>query len=400
MAVELAIVGAGAAGSLAAIEAARRGAQVTLYDTNARVGRKLLITGNGRCNLSNHHAVADRYACADAHALTHSFDVFGVEATLALFSELGIPTYATADGWCYPRSDSAAAVAEILTARLDELGVQVRLQTKIADLRQQGRGWALALGGPEKWVAADRVIVACGGAAYPALGSRGELWPVLARLGHTMVPARPALAPLLADMHALQGLQGVRLDAAVTLLHRSVALASTRGNILFTQSGLSGPAVMDLAYLVHRYPVEALMLRLDFLDGQRPTLYALAEAHPSAPLQLALAGLVPLKLAHALPELTGLAPEAPAGALLTSGLAERIGRLQVRVTGTRGLKEAQLSSGGVPLDELEPVTMASRRAPGLYVCGEAVDVVGPCGGYNLQWAWTSGVLAGRAAAAK
>ena len=140
MAMALAIVGAGAAGTLAAIEAARRGARVTLYDTNARVGRKLLITGNGRCNLSNHRAAAERYACADPQALATALRAFGVEQTLALLGELGVPTYATADGWCYHRSDSAAAVADILAARLDELGVQVRLQTKVADLRARGAG--------------------------------------------------------------------------------------------------------------------------------------------------------------------------------------------------------------------------------------------------------------------
>ncbi len=398
MSIELAIVGAGAAGTLAAIEAASRGARVNLYDTNARVGRKLLITGNGRCNLSNHRAAAERYTCADPQALATALQAFGVDQTLALFGELGIPTYATADGWCYPRSDSAAAVADILAARLDELGVQVRLQTKVADLRPHGAGWALALGGPEKWVPADRVIVACGGAAYPALGSKGELWPVLERLGHSMAPARPALAPIVADVRHLQPLQGVRLDVTSSLWLGGAVLACTRGNIMFTQYGFSGPAAMDLAHLVPRHPAQALTLQLDLLDGQRDLLRALAEARPAAPLSLALAGLLPLKLAQALPGLHGLSGEARASVLLDGDLLADIGLLRLQAKGTRDLKEAQLSSGGVPLTEIEPLTMASLRAPGLYACGEVLDVVGPCGGYNLQWAWTSGVLAGRAAA--
>ena len=392
----VAVVGAGAAGALAAIAAARQGASVTVYDTNAQVGRKLLITGNGRCNLSNTHVAADRYACDDSAALAVALARFGVIPTLALFSELGIPTHATPDGWWYPLSDAAACVAEILAARLQELGVALRMQTKVADLRPAGGGWELALGGPEKWVGAERVIVACGGAAYPALGSKGELWPVLARLGHTVIPPRPALAPITADVRRLHRLQGVRLDAAAALWAGDDRLGATMGNLMFTQYGFSGPAAMDLSHLVSRHAGRELRLEIDLLVGREPLLDVLT-AYPDRPLTLALAAALPFKLAQALPELGGLSGDIPAGELSPAALADLL-RLRVRVTGTRDLKEAQLSSGGVPLSEVQPETMTSRLLPGLYLCGEVLDVVGPCGGYNLQWAWTSGVLAGQAAA--
>ncbi|MEN6478611.1 MAG: aminoacetone oxidase family FAD-binding enzyme [Anaerolineales bacterium] len=392
------IIGAGASGILAAILAAQGGARVTLYDTNARVGRKLLITGNGRCNLSNLQAHASRYACADQAAISVALQAFGVPQTRDCFRRLGIPTFATPDGWCYPLSESAAAVAEILAARLAELGVILCLQTKVADLRPRGSGWELALGGPEKWVSTDRVIVACGGAAYPALGSKGELWPVLQRLGHTVLPAQPALAPITADVRSFHNLQGVRLDAQVSLWAGGECLGDTYGNVMFTQYGFSGPAAMDLGHLVHRHLDRALTLRVDVLAGRRELLHEIVAIHPNASLFLALAALLPIKLARALPGLSGLPADILAGELGTADATGHFGQLEANVTGTRGLQEAQLSSGGVPITEIAPTTMASRLLSGLYFCGEVLDVVGPCGGYNLQWAWTSGALAGAAAA--
>jgi hypothetical protein len=397
MAAQVAVVGAGAAGTLAALVAARHGARVTVYDTNAQVGRKLLITGNGRCNLSNAQVAPERYACADPPALALALERFGVAPTLTLFSELGLPVYATPDGWYYPLSESAASVADILAARLRELQVESRLQTKVADLRPVGSGWELALGGPDKWVRTERVIVACGGAAYPALGSKGELLPVLARLGHTVIPPRPALAPLIADVRHLHRLQGVRLDVAASLWDGSRELGATAGNLMFTQFGFSGPAAMDLAHLVNRHTGKELTLLIDLLAGRREPLLALLATRPEQALTLALEAVMPPKLAQALPELGGLPPVTIGGDLGVAAI-ERLLRLRVRVTGTRDLKEAQLSSGGVPLSEVQPETMASRLLPGLHLCGEVLDVVGPCGGYNLQWAWTSGVLAGAAAA--
>ena len=393
MSIELAIVGAGAAGTLAAIEAASRGARVNLYDTNARVGRKLLITGNGRCNLSNHRAAAERYTCADPQALATALQAFGVDQTLALFGELGIPPMPL---------PMAGAIPLRLGRRWPHGRAPRRARRAGAPADQGGRsqahgaGWALALR-PRKVGACRPRHCGLWRAAYRP-GLKGELWPVLERLGHSMAPARPALAPIVADVRHLQPLQGVRLDVTSSLWLGGAVLACTRGNIMFTQYGFSGPAAMDLAHLVPRHPAQALTLQLDLLDGQRDLLRALAEARPAAPLSLALAGLLPLKLAQALPGLHGLSGEARASVLLDGDLLADIGLLRLQAKGTRDLKEAQLSSGGVPLTEIEPLTMASLRAPGLYACGEVLDVVGPCGGYNLQWAWTSGVLAGRAAA--
>ena len=244
------VVGAGPAGIMGALEAAQRGARVLLFDTNAMVGRKLLVTGNGRCNISNQQAAAERYVCADPDFLRVALGLCGNRETLSRLHELGIPTHATADGWCYPLSDSAATVAETLAAALDLTGVEMHLKTKISDLCPRREGLSLAAGGPEHTYAVDRVIVATGGKASPALGARGAFLPVLQRLGHAVVPVCPALVPLIADMRQLHKLQGVRLDVGLTLLERGQVLGRSVGNLLFTQQGLSGPAAMDLSHLV------------------------------------------------------------------------------------------------------------------------------------------------------
>ncbi len=401
----LAIVGAGPAGSMAALAAAGS-AEVHLFDTNETVGRKLLVTGNGRCNLSNLNARAERYLCAERTFVETALSLCGPRQTLARLRELGILTYATDDGWCYPLSDSAATVVQALDVALRLAGVSVQNKTKVSDLTRVGDHWRLTLGGGPHALDFDRVIVATGGKAYPALGSRGELFPILERLGHCVAPVHPALVPLTGDMRPWHKLQGVRLDVSLRLMAgepgRGELLAQSVGNLLFTATGLSGPAAMDVSYVVSERASQRLYAELDLLPHRRAELDALVAAQRRSPLPLAVAlgALLGLKLPLALLELAGLAPGmtlAQASDDALARLLEFTRRLTVRITGTRGFEAAQLSTGGVAVREVEPATMASRLLPGLAFAGEVLDVQGPCGGYNLQWAWTSGALAGAAA---
>lgn len=397
------IVGAGPAGIMAALEAARLGAQVLLFDTNAMVGRKLLVTGNGRCNISNVHVAAERYVCADRRFLEAAFSLCGHRETIEGLHDLGIPTYATPDGWCYPLSDSAATVADALAAALELAGVEVHLKTKISDLKPGRSVWTLFAGGPAHTCEVDRVVVATGGKAYPALGSKGDFFPVLERLGHTIEPIRPALVPLVADVRHLHKLQGVRLDVGLTLFREDRVLGRSKGNLLFTQSGLSGPAAMDLSHLVSTRAGQPLTLAIDLLACVRDPLRELIARKRAlpVPLPVVLGSVLPAKLPPVVIGLAGFSPEARLNELPEPDL-ERLmgllGSLEVRVLGTRGFQHAQLSTGGVPVTEVSPETMASRVAPGLHLAGEVLDVVGPCGGFNLQFAFTSGALAGRGAA--
>lgn len=397
------VIGAGPAGIMAALEAARHGARVTLFDTNAVVGRKLLVTGNGRCNITNVHAAPEKYTCSDSAFLGVAFSRFGYAETVARLRDLGIPIYATPDGWCYPLSESAANVAEILAAALELAGVEVRLQIKIADIRPDKRGIALTIGGGPHAQTFDRVIVACGGKAYPALGSRGDLFPVLESLGHRIAPIRPALAPLTADVRRFHKLQGVRLDVGLRLYEGDRVIGQTVGNLMFTQYGFSGPAAMDLAHLVSARPHADLTLVINLLPTAKAALDELLarKRREPFPVRAALGAVLPQKIPPLVMSIAGMRADARLSDVSDADLArlmETLTGLKARVTGTRGFDFAQVSTGGVPLGEVDPTTMASRVVPRLHFAGEVMDVVGPCGGYNLQWAWTSGAIAGAGAA--
>lgn len=398
------IVGAGPAGIMAALEASQKGARVLLIDANPIVGRKLLVTGNGRCNLTNANVSPDRYACADREFIRSVLELFGRQQLLERLKEAGILTYATHDGWYYPLSDSAATVQEALEAALKLAGVDLELDTRINNIRPVKRGFLLETNNPNKTYQAGQVILAAGGKAYPELGSRGELFPVLESLGHTVVPVRPALAPIRADVKRFHKLQGVRLDVHLSLLREGEVLGQTTGNLLFTQFGFSGPAAMDLSHLVRdpggdrtrqKLLVNLIPYHLDALRG----LIARKRSEPF-PLRVLLGAVLPVKIPPVFIELAGLPDDICSNQISNKELDKLLDLLtgiQVDVLGTRGFQFSQLSAGGVPVTEVEYKTMASRRAPGLYLAGEVLDVVGPCGGYNLQFAFSSGAVAGTAA---
>ena len=399
----IAIVGAGPAGIMAALEAARLGAEVHLFDTNAVVGRKLLVTGNGRCNISNLHAAPDRYTCPDPSALATVFSAWGPEAVLARLEEHGILTYATADGWCYPLSESAATVVDALGAALQAIGVAVHLQTRIAGLERAREGLVLLAGGPRDPRPFDRAIVASGGKAYPALGAHGDMYPLLERLGHTVTPILPALVPIVADVRHLYKLQGVRLDVHLRLYVDGALTGEALGNLMFTQSGFSGPAAMDVSHLVSAHPQAEITLRLDLLPHHRGRLWDLLKSKRRDPLPLRtlLGSALPAKVPPVILGMAGLAedvrmPDLGWGEI--QAVMDALGNVSARATGTRGFARSQVSIGGIPLSEVDPETMASRVVPGLYLAGEVLDVIGPCGGYNLHFAFATGALAGQAAA--
>lgn len=404
--VTVGVIGAGPAGIMAALAAARGGASVLLFDGNKVVGRKLMATGNGRGNLSNANAAPERYACADTGFLEALFHRYPPPRLHADLLDAGILTYRTADGWYYPVSNSAPAVAAILAAALVEAGVAVHLESTITGIRtapgDASRPRFLLARGDGAPVTVDRVVVAGGGVAHPALGSRGQCFPLLERLGHAIVMPRPALAPIVADVRRFHKLQGVRLDARLTLMDGDRRLGETVGNMMFTQTGFSGPAPMDLSHLVGGGD-RPLRLALDLLPHHEPELRRLLAARRgrALPLAVALCAVLPPKVPPVYLRLAGLDADAGLDRLSQSDVERVLALLTgttVDVTGSGGFEVAQLSSGGVPVTEVDPETMQSRLVPGLHLAGEVLDVVGPCGGYNLHFAFSSGAVAGAAAA--
>jgi len=401
----VAVIGAGASGMAAALQAAWNGAAVTLFERNEKVGRKLLVTGSGRCNLTNDAVAAGKYACADPAWMETLLGSFGVRDVLDMLAAIGIPSHKTSDGWYYPLSESAQSVVEAFASALELAGVTLYTQAWVSEMRPTRKGLAVYFrrAGGEQVNTFEQVIVSTGGLAYPALGSRGEMFPILEELGHTVLPQRPALAPVLANLGSLKPLYGVRLDVGATLWQGAQCLGASMGNLIFTDWGVNGPAVMDLSHLVSARPETALELSLDllaFFQDQFDALLAQKRNSPM-PLKVFLGAFFPPKVVQVYLKYAQMPEETPLNKVPASDLTrlvEKLKNTRLPVNGVRGFKYCQVSAGGVPVDEVEPQTLASLRMPGLFLTGETLDVVGPCGGYNLQYAFSSGALAGRAAA--
>jgi predicted Rossmann fold flavoprotein len=404
----IAIIGAGPAGMMAALQAAKAGAAVTLIDANAQVGRKLLVTGSGRANLTNRGVNAERYTCSDNSDpawLRTLFARFGQPQLIRfLEDELGLLTYSTADGWFYPVSESAQTVVSAFASALERAGTTCLLEHKVIAIRKSKKGFILSFA-QHPDLECETLLVAAGGKAYPTLGSRGECFPALAALGHTVIPLVPALGPVTAEMSLYAQLQGIRLDAHVTLFDGHQPVAESTGNLIFTQWGLNGPAVMDLSHWVARRPDANWYMHLNFLPYHEAQVRAQVQAHRHDPIPLLAipCSSLPPKLSAFVLEQAGLRPSTPLAGCSDAQLEKLMGliiALPVKITGVRDFDTCQVTAGGVPVDEVDPATLQSRLVPGLFLAGETLDVVGPCGGYNLQFAFSSGAVAGLGMAGK
>lgn len=399
---KIAIIGAGPAGMAASIEAANRGAEILLIDANSRPGRKLSATGSGRCNLSNSHAEASRYHTSHPDQLSKIFDQFDDQKLLDWFEGLSIFTTMTDDGWIYPVSFSAQNVVDILYAHINARKVTLIPHTLITGIQVHDNIFHLSTAEKTNEITVDRVIIATGGPAAPQLGARDNMDAILEKLGHTIQPIKSALAPLLTDARQFHKLQGVRLDAGVRLLENRTEIGKTIGNIIFTSWGINGPGVMDLSYLVGQYETKNLFLKLNFLPrpDQAQKLVKLFSELKNQDLSVSalLKSFFPPKLVQYILEQNDI----PTDKTLSVLKADEIASLQntihhqmVQIKGIKRFKESQLSTGGVPLSEISVETMQSRIVHGLSLAGEVLDVNGPCGGYNLHWAFASGIIAGR-----
>jgi predicted Rossmann fold flavoprotein len=402
---KIAIIGAGPSGMSAALQAAWQGASVTLLERNPAVGKKLLVTGSGRCNLTNQGVSAGRYICAEERWMGDLLARFGVEDLLAFLRSIGVVTTHTSDGWYYPISDSAQTVVDAFSSALATAGVELHTGVQVLDALHQGDGFQLSClwDGSPRQMACDRLIVAAGGKASPHLGSKGELFPALEKFGHTVIPLRPALAPVLADLGDWKALQGVRLDAAVTLWDGRRELARTAGNMIVTEWGLNGPAVMDLSHAVDPSGQRRQELSIHLLHFFEDDCLDLLRSNRTGEMAVRvwLGAFLPPKVVRLYLRLAGVSETASLRQTSDGQIDRLLGLLRdtrLPVRGLRGFEYCQVSAGGVPVREVDAATLQSTRVRGLYLVGETLDVVGPCGGYNLHYAFASGALAGRASA--
>ena len=402
--VDLAVIGGGASGLMAACSAlmyAKRPLRVVVLEKQERVGRKLAATGNGRCNLTNTLAGPDNYHTSGSLSfLDTAMNTFPPEKVMDAFRAMGLFPVERDEGRVYPASDQAASVVDVLRFYLTEKGGEIRCGCPVTAVSRIKDGFSLRAGGETLF--ARQVILAAGSQAAPKLGGGGDGYRLAQSLGHTLVPRFPALTPLLTD--PIRALKGCKYQGEIALRIENREVRREKGEILFTEYGLSGIAVMQLANLAARAQGKQVEVELHLLPGRGGEVYAWlkerAQALSCRPIEEFLTGVLNKRVAQvALRECTRRPLNEPSGNLTDRelrALSERLTAWRMRVTGVQGFDQAQVASGGVDTREVDPETMQSRRCPGLYLCGEVLDVDGDCGGFNLQWAWASGLCIGRA----
>ena len=397
---DLAIIGGGAAGMIAALTAAEWiDGSVVLLERQPRLGRKLLATGNGRCNLSNLNCAPQHYHGQAPDFVRPALDSFGVADTLAYFRRLGLLCRAEPSGRIYPLSDQANSVLDTLRLALDAFGVTVQTDCQVTAIAPQSTGFLLTTSMGTLF--ADKVIVTAGGAAASKLGGSRDGYQLLKSLGHRCTKLYPSLVQLRTDTTYTRALKGVRAEATVTLRRGKEALARQHGEVQFTDYGVSGPVMFDLSRAAVMEE-GALTLSLDLVaplhQGQLVELLAEKQRlFPGLTLENLLTGTLHNRLGRTIIRYGGRKLIQSVDRLSHRDLvsiARDCKDFQLALTGNMGLEHAQVTAGGLRTDQFHPSTLESLCCPGLYAAGEVLDVDGDCGGFNLQWAWSSGHLAG------
>ena len=384
------IIGGGAAGMAAALAASENeNVQVILLERQARVGKKLSATGNGRCNLTNLHANEGGYHGEEASFARFALETYNVDDTLSWFRSLG--------GRVYPYSDQANSVVDVLRFALErenihlETGFEVEKVKKNGDIFQiEGTGGA---------VDCDKLIIACGGLAGTKLGGSMSGYKLLRSFGHKCTKLRPTLVQLKSSWPGAASLKGVRANCHAQILHNGEVFAQSRGELQFTEYGLSGPVIFEISRDVCAERGQ-WVCRLDLLPKiEENTLKAelLRRKSTNLPVSELLTGILHNRLGRVLTKSVGISDYVPVAQLEDyeiDAVCKAVKAFEVTLTEPMGMDSAQVTAGGIVTKEFNPFSLESKLVPGLYACGEVLDIDGDCGGYNLQWAWSSGRLAG------
>ena len=399
------ILGAGAAGLMAAIHAAERGRKVLLLEKGKKAGVKILMSGGTRCNITHdcdNRGIVEAFG-SNGKFLHSALANFGVRETVEFFNGEGVATKAEETGKIFPVSNKAVDVLDALLRRLHRSGATLALTEPAKAVAAIDGGFRVTT--PLRTVTAAKLLVTTGGLSYPGCGTTGDGYGFAKQFGHTVTATRPSLVPVTVYAEWVKDLSGVTMpDVGLKVVHENKSLAGRRGSLLFAHFGLSGPVALDISRAVsgHATPTQ-LALEFDLL----PTMpeaqfndYVQAESLSQGKKQLAgvLAEKLPRRVCDHLLTLTGQAPDRRAAALSKPdrlALVAAVKRLRVPVKGTLGYERAEVTSGGLSLDEVDSRTMQSKRHPGLYFAGEVLDLDGWIGGYNFQSAWSTGALAAR-----
>lgn len=396
---KIAIIGGGASGLFAAIAAKNENTCVTIYEKEKRVGRKILATGNGRCNMTNMTANIDDYHGSDVGFINFAIDTFWVNRTLDLFESMGILWKEEEDGKVYPYSDTASSVLDVLRRRVSELGICTVCDFAVKNIKKHGNAFVLDNGQGQNNTF-DKVIIATGGKAGTQLGSDGSGYKLLKSFGHKITDVYPSLVQIKTETDTVKKLKGIKVNAKV-----SIGKMSKTGEVLFADYGISGPPVFWLSSYIGDKKETVIDIMPEYSYAQVYDMIALrCKNLGNVPLEDFFVGMINKRVAQALLKHIGIEPLSRLAGTLSQkeikSVASVIKGLKLKIEGTASWNNAQVTKGGADVTQFNPHTMESKLVKGLYACGEVLDIDGDCGGYNLQWAWSSGYIAGSAASGK
>ncbi len=404
MKTEIAVIGGGASGLMAAITAKKSGKEVIILERKDRILKKVLITGNGRCNITNVNANISNYFGKNISSVENILNRFTPQDTMDFFNELGIICNEENRGKVYPLSGQASSVVDALRFEAERLGIKIETEFYVRKIEKDGFKFRI-YSEDRKKIEAGRVILAAGGQSYPELGSNGSGFELAKELGHSVTRLSPSIVQLKTEKHQVKGLQGIKTDVAVTAYGDNKKICTYNGELLFTDYGISGNVVFNISFVMPLY--KNVEFEIDFMEKfDYNELYEILKERKRILSHLTMEnyfnGMINKKLGQFLSKVSGIEKlSKPVKDLNDSDIRKLctvLKKYRVKILETTGFKNAQVTAGGVLLDEVNIETLESKIVKGLYFSGEVLDVYGECGGFNLQWAWASGYIAGENAA--
>ena len=393
---KITVIGGGASGMTAAIFAARKGAKVTVLEQLPKVGRKILATGNGRCNFTNRNIDISKYHGKNAKFAYSVLSRFGFLDTISFFEDLGLH-YTEEDGRIYPASLQASSVLDVLRYEMEHLGVEEVCDAKVDEIKKDGRGFLLRIKGKSP-IICDKIIIATGGKANPGLGSKGSGYGLAKSLGHKIVEPFPSLVQIKLEYPYLKRMAGVRLTGRASVIKEGKLLREDIGEIQFTEYGVSGIPILQLSRQIgeHKEPDVNLVLNIDMFpyiskEDLLQLLIKRCNLRKDKPLDISFIGLINKKLINVILNESGITevriPCSRVSKEQLINIANVMKSWSFKIIGTKSWSEAQVTAGGVDVTDIDNKTLESKITQGLYFAGEIMDIDGDCGGYNLQWAW-------------
>jgi len=404
MKTEIAVIGGGASGMIAGITARKSGKEVVVLERKDRILKKVLITGNGRCNITNVNANISNYFGKNISSVENILNSFNPQDTMDFFNGLGIICNEENRGKVYPLSGQASSVVDALRFEAERLGVRIETEFYVRKIEKEGFKFKI-YSEERKKIEAGRVVIAAGGQSYPELGSNGSGFELAKELGHSVTKLSPSIVQLKSEKHQVKGLQGIKTDVAVTAYGDNKKICTYDGELLFTDYGISGNVVFNISFVMPLY--KNVEFEIDFMEKfDYNELYEILKERKKIMSHLTMEnyfnGMINKKLGQFLSKVSGIEKlSKPVKDLNDSEIRKLctvLKKYRIKILDTTGFKNAQVTAGGVSLDEVNSETLESKIVKGLYFSGEVLDIYGECGGFNLQWAWASGYIAGKNAA--